>query len=329
MARWLALLAVTLSAAPASADDAFVGRIAKRVRERLDALVAARAPKLVPPTPVVVKWKDAKLGDRELDAPLVALVGAELDGDRKSGELYAVTSRAVIALGFRNGRIVELGRVAFTGDRAVPDSRDLVGTAVVEGNEVVAASSSWVNELRVSWNGKTLIGKQGGPGFLVCPGERMHLVQGRNHFTTDLYNVKCRTDLVDKTGHKLEVRAELSIANKLTVTVKRCAPPAGCTETGRFEYQKAGVAFEIADLDTDGAPEAILTEAFPAGYANDVARVITLGGDERRGLFRTKPLSSGIAAVTYVDSDDADDRQEIVLARRQVGSTRVDFKRVD
>jgi hypothetical protein len=328
VARWLALLAVTLSAAPASADDAFVGRIAKRVRERLDALVAARAPKLVPPTPIAVKWRDAKLGDRELDAPLVALVGAELDGDRKSGELYAVTSRAVIALGFRNSRIVELGRVAFTGERAVPDSRDLVGTAVVEGNEVVAASSSWVNELRVSWNGKNLVARQGGPGFLVCPGERLQLVQGRNHFTNDLYNVKCR-ELVDKAGQKLEVRAELAITNKLTVTVKRCVPPAACTETGRFEYQKVGVAFDIADVDTDGTPEVILTEAFPAGYANDVARVITLGGDERRGLFRTKPLSSGIAAVTYVDSDDPDARQEMVLARRQVGSTRVDFKRVD
>jgi hypothetical protein len=237
--RWLALAVTSVAvttAVPASADDSFINRIATTVRERIDALVAARAPKRIPPTPIALKWRDAKIGDRELDAPLVALVGANLDGDPKSGELYAVTSRAVIALGFRNGRMIELGRVAFTGERAVPDSRDLVGTAVVDGDEVVAASSSWVNELRVSWSGqgttRTLVAKQGGPGFLVCPGERMQLAAGRNHFTTSLYNVKCRNDLVDRDGYPLQLRGELAITNKLTVTVKRCAA-VPCVEIGR------------------------------------------------------------------------------------------------
>jgi hypothetical protein len=315
--------------APAGTGDEYLARLASDVRTRLDAIVAAKAPKLVPPTPVALKWKVVKVGSIDLGAPLVALTAAELDGDRRAGELYAVTAREVIAIGFRHGRVVELGRVAFDGERAVPAPRDVVATVVVEGSEVVAAASPWAKELRVGWSGKSLVSLPAQPstGFLVCPGERAQLAPGRNHFANATYAVRCRNDLVDRTGIPLQVRAELATNGKLAVTLKRCPPDASCTELGRFEYAKVGVAFEIADVDRNGTPEVIVSEASAPGAA-DGAKVISLGGDEKKGLFR-RSWSGGVAGLVVIDGDDPDDVPEVIAAVRFPGVSRVDVWRLD
>lgn len=313
-------------AGTASADEGYLQRLADKVRARIDAIVAAKGPKQPPPTPITVQWKVARVGTVELGAPLIALVAGELDGDRKTGELYAVTPREVVALGFRGGHVVELGRVAFSGEPAVPAPRDPVGSAVIDGNELVAAASPWASELRVSWRGKTLVGKPGASGFGVCKGERLQLAPGRNHFANGAYAIKCRDDLVDNAGYGLTVRAELSTTNKLEVVVKRCVADQ-CSESGRFEYAKIGVAFDIADVDRDGTPELIVAEANPPGLP-DAAKVITLGGDDKRGIFR-RPFAGGVAGLAVVDGDDPDDVPEVVAAVRLVGSTRVDIWRLD
>jgi hypothetical protein len=333
-ATMAAALGVAFGLAPARvhADDAYLAHLAQTVRARLTEIAIAKAPKLVPPVPVAVRWKVAKVGTIELGAPLVALVAGELDGDPRAGELYAVTSNEVIAIGFRQGRLVVRGRVAFTGERAVPAVRDPVGTAVIEGGELVAATSAWAGELRVAWTGtgasKTLVARPGGPGFLVCPGERAQLVPGRNYFATGAYAVRCRNDLVDRKGYPLRVRADLSTANKLAVVVQRCGVGGvACEETARVEYSKIGVAFEIADVDRDGTPELIVSGASAPGERDSV-KVIALGGDERKALFAA-PFAGGVAGIAAVDGDDPDDVAEVVVAVRFPSSTRVDFWRLD
>jgi hypothetical protein len=316
-------------AEPPPAD--YYGTLADYLRRRIDAIVAAHAPKLVPPTPVKPNWKTVKVGTIDLGAPLVALAAGELDGDPKAGELYAVTQREVIAIGFKQGKLVELGRVAFSGERAVPETRDVVGTATLEGTEVVAATSRWAKELRVSWQGqgpkKTLVGKTGDAGFLVCPGVRQQLQPGRNHFANNTYELRCRADLVDAVGHPLQIRAELQMTGKLAVTVEKCPFGKGCERTGSFEYTNVGVAYAIADVDRDGAPEIIVSEA-SAPYATDAVKVITLGGDDRKGLYR-RPFQGGVAGLVTVDGDDPDDIAEVIAAVRFPGSTRVDIWRLD
>ncbi|MEO8703704.1 MAG: hypothetical protein ABI867_26880 [Kofleriaceae bacterium] len=322
-------MAVLATAAHADPGDDYLARLATTVRARLDAIVAAKAPKLVPPVAIAPKWQVTKVDTIDLGAPLVALLAAELDGDRKAGELYAVTAREVVALGYRKGRLVPLGRIAFSGDRAVPEPRDVVGTVVVEGKEIVAAASPWVNELRVTWNGKKLVAVgTPAPGFTVCPGERAQLATGRNHFSNGTYNVRCRDDLVDAQGYPLRVRAELSTNSKLAVTVKRCAPAGdACKEIGKYEYPKVGVAFEIADVDRDGMPEVIVSEA-SAPDAEDSVKVITLGGDDRRGRFK-KSFQGGVAGLVTVDGDDPDDVPEVLAAVRFQGISRLDVWRLD
>ncbi len=325
-------------AADPSGDD-FYARLAAAVRSKVDAVVASHAPKLVPPTPIKPSWKVSKIANLDLGAPLVALTAAELDGDPKAAELYAVTPRDVVALGYRNGRLVELGRVAFFGERAVQEPRDVVGTIVVDRGEVIAAASPWAKELRVTWVNKKLTAQPGqflagpslggpasGAGFLLCPNLRAQLQPGRNHFTTNTFETRCRDDLVDATGQQLQVRAELATTGKLAVTVETCPPGGACVQTGKFEYSKVGVAFAIADVDRNGTPEVVVSDA-SAPYASDSARVITLGGEEK-GIYK-KTFMGGVAGLVVADGDDADDIPEVIAAVRLAGSTRVDFWRLD
>lgn len=314
---------------PPPAD--YYADLAARAKARVAQTIAARAPKLVPPVPIKVNWRVAKVGSFDLGGPLVALTAGELDGDPRSGELYAVTPRDVIAIGFRGGKLVELGRVAFAGEHAVPEPRDVVGTAVIDGNEVVAAVSPWAKELRVHWavnkTKTTLVGTVGAPGFVVCPGVRAQLSPGRNYFTGGTFDMRCRTDLVDPQGYPLHVKAELATSGKLAVTVEKCPIDQPCVQTGKFEYPRIGIAFAIADVDRDGTPEVIVSEASPPN-STDSAKVITLGGDDKKGVFQ-KGFQGGVAGLVVVDGDDADDIPEVLAAVRFPTSNRLDIWRLD
>lgn len=328
MLRGAALLgAVLLLAASADAQprDDYFERLTVAVRTGLEEAVVARAPKLVPPVPLRVAWKAVRVGSLDLGAPLVAMTAADLDRDGK-GELYAVTSREVIAFGLEARKVKELGRVAFTGTPAVPAPRDVVGTAVVEGAELVAGVSSWAAELRVRWQGKTLIGQSGAPGFLVCVDERAALVPGRNHFgdaLAPMHGVRCRRDLVDAEGHPLRVRAVLT-GTKLEIAVERCSALGVCQPAVKHEYKEYGVAFEIADVDRNGTPEVIVSGAGAPGDP-DAVKVIALGSDDKKGTFRHR-FNGGVAGIAVIDSD-GDGAMEVIAAVRLVGATRVDLWR--
>jgi hypothetical protein len=244
--------------------------------------------------------------------------------------MYAVTAREVVAIALRGGRPVELGRVAFTGDRATPAPRDPIGTAVVENGELVAAVSTWSRDLRVAWKGTSLVGVPGVPGFLVCPGERVAAVTGRNYFLVGgkpAYGVRCAT-LVDREGTPLRVRAALAIAGKLAVDVQRCAPGAApaCQPAGSFEYKDVGVAFELADVDRDGTPEVILSGAGAPGDA-DAVKVMRLVADDKKAVYR-KAFNGGVASLVAVDGD-GDGVTEVIAAVRFAGAMRVDLWRLD
>ncbi len=327
----LAVAALGLVAPPAEAAGShdYFSRLAAAARKSVDEVIGARAPRLVPPVPVKPTWKAVRLGSLDLGAPLVALTAADLDRDGKA-ELYAVTTREVIAINLPNRKVTELGRVAFAGDPATVGSRDPMGTAVVENGELVASSSAWDGELRVSWQGGKLTGRAGvasSQGLLVCPGERLARVPGRNHFgdpTLPIYGVRC-ADVVDPIGAQLRVRAVL-IGSKLEVRVERCGVSGGCLPVASYDLKEFGSAFELADVDRDGKPEVVVTGAGAPGDP-DAIKVITLGGDEKKGLFR-KTFNGGVAGVAVGDAD-GDGIPEVLAAVRLAGATRVDLWRLD
>jgi hypothetical protein len=323
--RGLAVL-VCCAAAPAHADD-YLARLAGAVRARLDEAAAVHVVKLVRPVPVAVTWKPQKLGSLDLGAPLVAVAAADLDGDGRA-ELYLVTSREVIAAGMA-GKLHELGRVAFTGEPAVPASRDVVGTAVVDGTAVIAAVSDWASELRVEWRGKALTATPGAAGFRVC-GDRLQLAAGRNHFregAVALFGARCRADLTDAAGHPLRLRAELLATGALDVTVEKCAAGGdGCQPAGSYRYKDVGVAFELADVDRDGTPELIASSASAPGDP-DVVRVFALGAPVNRPRFK-KSFQGGVVGFAVSDGD-GDGVAEVLAVVRLAGATRVDVWRLD
>ena len=74
-------IAIALCAASASARaDGVLHDLANDIRARLAAAAQAHAVKLVPPVPIAVKYKPARLGSLDLGAPLVALDRCEPHG---------------------------------------------------------------------------------------------------------------------------------------------------------------------------------------------------------------------------------------------------------
>jgi hypothetical protein len=331
---WLAAASTAGAQPQAAGPDAYLAQLAAAARARVDALVEGRAPRLAPPVPVPPRWRPTRLGSLELGAPLAALAAADLDADGR-GELYAVTSREVVAIAIRGGRASELGRVAFTGPRALAPPRDPVGTAVVDGGALVAASAAWSTELRVAWQGSQLVARPGAAagasgGLLVCPQERAALAPGRNYFgpsASASYGVRCRRDLVDAAGYPLRVRARLAVSGKLAVAIERCAPDGGtCLPLRSAEVPGVGAAFDLADVDRDGTPDVIATDDAAAGEPDAVRVVALRGGPAGRALFR-RAFQAGVAGVAAVDSD-GDGVEEVVAAVRLAGATRVDLWRL-
>jgi hypothetical protein len=307
-----------LAASTARADQVNGGwfhRLAHEAAVRAQQAIDARAPRLVPPVPIAVKWRPVKLASLDLGAPLVALAAADLDGDSRA-ELYAVTTHDVIAIGWRGKHLDELARVAFVGDAAQPIPRDPVGAAVIEGGALVATSSAFAHGMKVSWQGNALVASPADADFELCPGEHDKLAPGRNYFDNNTYVVRC-TELVDPTGAPLHVRAELATTGRLAVD-------AG---TMHFEVPDVGVAFELADLDHDGTPEVIYAGAGAPGDP-DVIRVVSLGGDAKKPRWK-KPFAAGGVVGIAVGDLDGDHAAETIAAVRLVGATRVDLWRLD
>jgi hypothetical protein len=180
--------------------------------------------------------------------------------------------------------------------------------------------------LRVHWRGKTLVGEPGDAGFERCVGERAELAPGRNYFADGTYATRCRDDLVDASGRKLHVRGHVTVADKLEVEIETCAADGTCTHTAHHELANVGVAFELADIDRDGRPEAIYAAAVAPGDADHV-KVVTLGDDAKKPMYR-RDWSGGVVGIVAADVD-GDGRPCVIVAVRLAGSTRVDLWRLN
>lgn len=298
------------------------------------AIAVAHPAQLAPPVPVAVTWRPQKLAPSlDLGAPLLALAAADLDGDGKA-ELYAVTTREVIALAVGGGRVRELGRVAFAGDLAPRPPRDPVGSAIAVrrgGKLVVAASaSSFARALDVTWRNKALAGDPGKPGFELCADDVAQLAPGRDYFgdgAAASYGWRCRDDLAGADGHALRVRAQLSLAGKLDVALDRCDAAGACAHAADYSYPKAGIGFELVDLDRDGTPEVAFGGAGAPGDPDEL-RVFTLGEDEHKAKWKKAFTAGGIVAIASGDLDGKG-APALIAAVRLVGSTRVDLWRMN
>ena len=305
-------VALVLITATAHADDGFLHRLVAEARARLDAVRLPAKP--VPPAPVPLRKTWKKLGAIDLGAPLVALVGAKLDG---KPAIYAVTPREVAAIAVdKHPRVIASAKV--TAEPAVIEPRDLVGSAVVDGGALVASASSWAHGVRVQWRAGALVADASEPGFELCAGERVQLVPGRNYFVGSIYNARCRGDLVDAAGNPLRVRAELGIGNRLEITL----------DSGKHVMSDVGAVFELADIDRDGTPEVIFSGAGAPGDP-DAVKIVSVGDDPARHAKAKKEFKAGgVAGIAVVDLD-GDGVEYVIVAERLDGATKFDLWRLE
>jgi hypothetical protein len=209
----------------------------------------------------------------------------------------------------------------------------VVGNAIVDGNELVVGLSTLARANRVAWRKRVFVATSvADPQFVLCPGESAQLAPGRNYFgdaTTGFYGARCKSGLVEPDGRAIRVRAQLSLASKLQLAVERCvAENVGCKPLTKYEYGGVGVAFEIADVDRDGRPEAIYAGAAAPGDP-DVLKIVTLGDDDKKKPKLRKAFTAGgVAAIASADLD-GNGAPEVIAAVRIAGSTRVDLWRLE
>jgi hypothetical protein len=335
-----ALAAAVLAGAPARAGDApgpagaparDLAWWVRRAEVALAAAMADREPVLAPPVPVAVAWlaHPRRLASLDLGAPLLAMVGSDLDRDRKA-ELYAITERDVIALDVKGGKIVERARAPLPVEPPAIRPRDAVATACFEhpgAPELRVRASTGARGARFGWHGGALVELGATPDFPVCTGKTLDLVPGRNHFGSKdrpVYDVRCRNDLVDAAGSPLAITAELGAGGALGVQIAPgCARCAGTASA--LVVPGIGTAYAIADLDRDGVIEIVAAGAGAPGD-KDAIKVIEATAE---GVAKKKPVhrtgfAGGVVAivVTDIDGDGAD---EVIGATRLGGTTKVDL----
>lgn len=339
MLRWTAaLLAVGIAGAGARAwanddqgarDNTVVREWIERARADIEAAAIANAVK-VPPVPIKVTWKPKRLAAIDVGAPVLTMVAGDLDGDRKA-ELYAVTETEVVAFDVGAKTVTERARAPLPADPPARRPRDPVATALIVAGtppELDVMASTRALGARYVLSGKALHQVGTLDAFPGCPGRSLALVPGRNHFGTrdaPIYAVRCRDDLVDATGGRLSVVAELGAGGALAITVTPMQ--GGATPAASIEVPDIGYAFDVADLDHDGAVELIASGGGAAGD-DDVIKVLGITGTAwTRRPKQRKGYHGGVVAIAAADVD-GDGADEVIGAVRFKNTDKVELWRL-
>lgn len=347
----IASVALALCASPAAAGDrSFVDQVWERAVAALDEAVAARIPPLRAPVPVPVTWRARRMGTVDLQAPLLAVAGADLDGDGTS-EIVALTTRDVLLLRRVDSRRVDIvARVAMPSAPPSVRPRDPVGQLAIEaragGPVVLARSSGSARGIVVALREGKLVETGTFDGFPLCDRGTALLEGGRNYFaharivwreptraptiSSDFYAARCHKGMVDTNGRALESLGVLATDGTLSLRFERqCRESdAACRENPVFEtsLDGVGVAFAVADVDNDGLPEVIASDDRPPGDPDRVS-VYTPRGSRWQRVFE-HGFSGGAAGIATGDFD-GDGTVDVATAVRLVGSDRVDLWSLD
>lgn len=320
------------TAAPAPEGGGPIGALWRAAIAELEAASVARIPPLAPPTPRPVRWKARRVASLDLGAPLLALAAVDLDGDG-ADELVALTDLHVVALGVRGASLRERARVRVPAVAPSMRPREPIGALAVDGDQILARTSSSARGARYGWRDGALIELAALTGFPVCADRAIELAAGRNYAAVagaELWSARCRTGTVDAVGRATAAIAAVTVDGTATVTVEtRCAGgPAGCAPSRTATLADVGAAVELDDVDRDGALEVLVTGAGAPGDADAVA-VWRLGeaGFGSKPIFR-RAFQGGVVALAVGDVDGDGDR-EAFAAVRLVGGRKVDLWLLD
>tara|TARA_R110002073_G_scaffold225022_5_gene385408 strand:+ start:116615 stop:117679 length:1065 start_codon:yes stop_codon:yes gene_type:complete len=335
--------AALLSASPARAADSptRLQHWLERVSSDIDALVDAN--RLVPPTPIAVEFRARRIWSGELSGDLLDLGVADLGNDGQD-ELIALTSDSLLVLSRRRGLFDVRVRADLPQTVAPTKSRDAIGMLSIKETQtriegavttevLVRARSSEQGAGGVyAWRDGTLELVSEFFGYPLCEAGIVEAAPGRNFFlgssavwssqtgpklSPNVQQARCSRDLVDPLGNPVRYISDVSLAGTLTVrcegTDQACTPAAA-------QFTDVGYAHLVSDVNRDGHPEVVTTQASARSDADRV-QVFSQERGERHLIFE-REFDRGVMAITAGDFD-GDGALELLVAERQARAGRV------
>ena len=296
-------VAVCVRISTATADEVseppFVSVLLEVVRTELRAASIERAPPLVPPKPVVVRWKPRMIGSFDLGDAVLSMVAADIDNDGVD-ELIALTSHdlQVVRLQLGAGSVQTTQRLSLTARAAKIRPRDSVAAMVFvrasQGfGQLYVRTSYHEHGQRFRWDGSALAVVGEIVGFPVCGSSSAELHVGRNYFEVGsvrwgekrqqpkfpsmMYGIRCHDGFVDKVGRPLMAASAVGINSRLVVrtytTCRQRDEQCQANNSTQHVLRNAGTAFVTSDINGDGELEAIYSSAAPPGSRDRVTVV--------------------------------------------------------
>jgi hypothetical protein len=310
----------------------------QRINLALDEIAAPY--KIVPPTPVTVRWQATKIWSGVLPGEVVGMMGVDLGDDGKS-ELVALTNRQILVFSQKRG-LFDIRMQATLPDKpARTRSRDPIGSlsSVSVGDSPIALrvrSSDQTVGARFTLVGNTLTSAGEFPGYPLCGQGTIYASRGRNYFSSaraswpkedppsgwaqatetralaeKLYSLQCSESLPDSEGRATRYLSGVSVSGELSLYCQGDA--AHCAAMTRT-LSDVGDAHLLADVNNDGFPE-IFYSARGAPGAPD--RLVVLGHDALADapMFQHE-FSGGIVALAAGDFA-GDGALEVIVAVRK------------
>lgn len=308
-----------------------LGRWWQSIETQFDSFAESR--KIVPPTPIKVRWRAREVLTKPLENDLLDLIAADLNLDGKS-ELVGLTSKELLVISQYRGLVGVRSRVALPAVPSSLGSRDTIGeltAKVVDGVMTIRARTSEQGVGGIyQFENDALVLKSEFLGYPVCEDGEIEAAPGRNYFAgatarwpegafalkPSVYTVQC-VSTVDSDGYPSRYSSQVETNGSLHVL---CTSDRGACQSETIEQAGAGYAHLITDADQDGSPEVVVTGAGAFG-ASDRVTVMSYGEDGLVSVFE-KDFDAGVVALAAADLD-GDGALEIIAALRVPGGGQV------
>jgi hypothetical protein len=311
------------------------------------ALEEVAAPyKIVPPTPVAVRWHPRQIWSGDLAGDLVDMLGVDLGGDGKS-ELVVLTGEELVVFSRVRGLFDVRMKADLPPKLSTIRPRDTMGSLSVEqatDSKITLRARSSERALGGTYQlvDSKLVQVGDFRGYPACGQTMIMAAPSRNYFLSSrityqldqtpagaqkpkrardfadaLYSLRCSQGLVDPQGRKAEYLSAVSTDGELQLF---CDGDANHCQAQEGVLSEVGDAHLVTDVDNNGLPEVIHAARTAPGERDRV--VVRNMQPDAPALVFERDFAGGIVAIAAGDFA-GDGALEVVVAVRKGTSKRV------